>query len=213
MPTSGISYPICGVAPESRWISAPLHPTLLIAIRLLFTSINCDHARLFTSRPAKAIFRKSSGTGRIALRKPRPAYPEFPTASHLSDLIKMILASGERTRRGDYRYSDAQDRRRGTHTPIGRRASQGSVIRSQKMIIEQHVDSTLISNTSPAFPGQYLILYLSGMGGTAVPVASGNPSPSTPLAHPVVTPVLTLNGQPVPFDFVGLTPGTVGSIR
>ena len=77
-------------------------------------------------------------------------------------------------------------------------------------IIAQHLDGTLVSETSPAQPGTYVIFYLAGLGPTDVPVADGAGSPFNPLAHPVNQPTLTLNGVSQPYQFVGLTPGIVG---
>ena len=59
-------------------------------------------------------------------------------------------------------------------------------------------------------PGEYLVFYMSGLGATTTPVASGTASPASPLALPVTNPVLTLNGTNVPILFSGLTPGLVG---
>ncbi|HYA16248.1 MAG TPA: IPT/TIG domain-containing protein, partial [Bryobacteraceae bacterium] len=78
-------------------------------------------------------------------------------------------------------------------------------------LIAQHQDGSLVSQTSPAQPGEYLVMYLLGMGLTSNQVPSGNASPSPPhLATPDVTPTLTLGGQPVNILFSGLTPGLVG---
>jgi uncharacterized protein (TIGR03437 family) len=77
-------------------------------------------------------------------------------------------------------------------------------------IIAQHVDGTLVSEKSPAIAGTYIVFYLAGLGATDTPVADGAVSPASPLAHPLVQPTLTLNGVTEPFQFVGLTPGSVG---
>jgi uncharacterized protein (TIGR03437 family) len=78
-------------------------------------------------------------------------------------------------------------------------------------IIAQHAaDYSLVTEASPAVPGEYLIFYLAGLGATDNPVATGGPSPSNPLSHPLIAPVLTLNGNTVPFAFAGLTPTAVG---
>jgi uncharacterized protein (TIGR03437 family) len=77
-------------------------------------------------------------------------------------------------------------------------------------IVAQHLNGTLISEASPAQPGTYVILYLAGLGATDTPVADGAGSPASPLAHPSIAPVLTLNGVSQPYQFVGLTPGIVG---
>jgi hypothetical protein len=78
-------------------------------------------------------------------------------------------------------------------------------------IVAQHsADGSLVSDGSPAAPGETLVLYLSGLGVTDVAVPTGAPSPSSPLANVVDQPALTLNGAPTPILFAGLTPGLVG---
>ena len=78
-------------------------------------------------------------------------------------------------------------------------------------VIAQHwVDSSPVSAASPARPGEYLVLYLVGMGQTDYPVASGAASPGNPLAWVTSPPVVTLGGNPTPTAYAGLTPGLVG---
>jgi len=78
--------------------------------------------------------------------------------------------------------------------------------------IAQHVgDNSLITETSPASPGEYVVFYVAGMGLTTPKVASGIASPSTNLATPLDMPTLTLNGASVTnILFAGLTPTLVG---
>jgi uncharacterized protein (TIGR03437 family) len=55
------------------------------------------------------------------------------------------------------------------------------------------------------------VIYLVGMGPTAVPVASGATSPSSPLDSTVNAPAITLNGEAVSnIYFSGLTPTAIG---
>jgi uncharacterized protein (TIGR03437 family) len=78
-------------------------------------------------------------------------------------------------------------------------------------VIAQHwADSSLITAASPARPGEYIVLYLVGMGPTDYPVATGAASPVNPLARVISAPVVTLGGNPVQTLFAGLTPGSVG---
>jgi len=77
--------------------------------------------------------------------------------------------------------------------------------------IAQHVsDNSLVTDASPAKPGEYIVLYLAGMGPTTVPVASGVAAPSSPLAQTVDAPTITLNAESVSVLFSGLTPGLAG---
>jgi len=77
-------------------------------------------------------------------------------------------------------------------------------------VIAQHSDYSLVTPASPAQPGEYIVLYLSGMGAVDNPVTTGAGSPSDPLAHPLTAATLMLNGVTIPTAFVGLTPSAVG---
>ncbi len=78
-------------------------------------------------------------------------------------------------------------------------------------LIAQHAsDFSLVTATSPAKQGEFIVLYLVGMGPTDVSVASGAASPTSPLARPTSIPTLSLGGKPVPILFAGLTPSLVG---
>jgi uncharacterized protein (TIGR03437 family) len=76
--------------------------------------------------------------------------------------------------------------------------------------VAQHADYSLVTSAAPAKPGEYITLYLAGLGATDYPVATGAGSPSSPLARPLTAPILTLNGAQVPIAFAGLTPMAVG---
>jgi uncharacterized protein (TIGR03437 family) len=81
------------------------------------------------------------------------------------------------------------------------------------LAVAQHAANyATITEANPAKPGEYVTLYLSGLGATTVAVADGAASPSDPpgLAYASVQPTLTLNGTPVPISFAGLTPTLVG---
>ena len=77
-------------------------------------------------------------------------------------------------------------------------------------LLAQHGDGSLVSPSSPARPGEFVVAYLLGMGATDTPVPSGSASPGDPLARPAIAPVLTIGGNPSPVAFAGLTPGLVG---
>jgi uncharacterized protein (TIGR03437 family) len=75
----------------------------------------------------------------------------------------------------------------------------------------QHVaDGSAVTDASPAKPGEYVVVYLAGMGATTVPVSSGAPAPSSPLAQTIDMPSITLNSENVSFSYSGLTPGLAG---
>lgn len=78
-------------------------------------------------------------------------------------------------------------------------------------IIAQHLDGSLVLDSSPAAPGEVIVFYLSGMGLTTQDVGTGAASPSTTLASPVNPPTITVGGVPVTnILFAGLTPTLVG---
>lgn len=78
-------------------------------------------------------------------------------------------------------------------------------------IVAQHsADYSLVTSANPAKPGEYLIMYLVGMGATNPPVASGAASPSSPPAPVTSQPTVTVGSQPATVEFAGLTPGFVG---
>ena len=77
-------------------------------------------------------------------------------------------------------------------------------------VVAQHQDGTLILDSSPAAPGEYVTFYLSGLGATDINVPSGAASPSNPPANVLNQPTLTLSGTQVPVLFAGLAPGFVG---
>jgi uncharacterized protein (TIGR03437 family) len=79
------------------------------------------------------------------------------------------------------------------------------------IIAEHSADGSLVTEASPAAPGEYIVFFVSGMGLTDNPVASGQPSPGSPLlARPTDQPKLTLNGADIQVSFAGLTPTLVG---
>jgi uncharacterized protein (TIGR03437 family) len=79
------------------------------------------------------------------------------------------------------------------------------------LIAEHGADGSLITDASPAQPGEYVVGYLAGLGDTTVPVNTGGAAPPYPgLAWAGVPPTLTLSGASVPVQFAGLVPGLVG---
>lgn len=77
-------------------------------------------------------------------------------------------------------------------------------------IAQHNANYQLVTSANAAVPGEYVIVYLVGMGATNPPVASGAAAPSSPLAYATVQPTVTVGGQNAPIAFAGLTPGAVG---
>jgi uncharacterized protein (TIGR03437 family) len=89
-------------------------------------------------------------------------------------------------------------------------ATPGLAAFSDGTLIAQHADGSVVSAAAPAVAGEYLVVYLAGMGCTNDMPPSGAASPSNPLARPDIEPSMTINGEPYPILFAGLTPGMVG---
>jgi uncharacterized protein (TIGR03437 family) len=78
-------------------------------------------------------------------------------------------------------------------------------------IIAQHQNGSLVLENSPAQAGEYLVMYVAGMGQTNQNVPSGTASPSASLASSLNRPTVTLNGAPLTnVPYAGLTPTLVG---
>jgi uncharacterized protein (TIGR03437 family) len=98
-------------------------------------------------------------------------------------------------------------------TPDGFEAgatSPGLSVQPDGLVRANHQDGTAVSETAPARPGEFISVYLVGLGATDVPVSSGAASPGSPVANASTPPAASLNGEPVSFDFAGLSPGLVG---
>ncbi len=77
-------------------------------------------------------------------------------------------------------------------------------------MIAQHLDFTLVTPTSPAAPGEYLTMYLAGMGATNPSVPSGARTPFDTLSRVTAQATVTVNDKPSDVIFAGLTPGGIG---
>ena len=89
-------------------------------------------------------------------------------------------------------------------------ASPGLSVLATGYVQASHQSGAPITETSPARPGEYIAVYLVGMGGTTIPVASGQPGPGSPFANTTIAPTVTLNNENAPVVFSGLIPGLVG---
>ncbi len=79
------------------------------------------------------------------------------------------------------------------------------------LIVQHGSDYSTVTPANPAKRGEFLIMYLVGLGATDPPVATGAQSPSTlPLGIPTNPVTLTIDGAPITPAFVGLTPNGVG---
>jgi adhesin/invasin len=72
---------------------------------------------------------------------------------------------------------------------------------------------TVHTPQTPIPAGNYVILYLTGMGPTTPPVADGQPAPTSPLAVLNGSVQATVGGIPANVSFAGLAPGFAGLIQ
>jgi uncharacterized protein (TIGR03437 family) len=72
-------------------------------------------------------------------------------------------------------------------------------------------DFSLVTSSSPARPGESLLIYCTGLGALQIAVAAGSSAPSAPpLAQTTVLPTVTIAGLPATVTYSGLAPGLVG---
>jgi uncharacterized protein (TIGR03437 family) len=76
-----------------------------------------------------------------------------------------------------------------------------------------HANNTLVTPTSPAVPGEVLVIYATGVGQLNNAPATGAAAPTLPLATTVATPVITVGGSAASVQFSGLAPGYVGLLQ
>ena len=76
--------------------------------------------------------------------------------------------------------------------------------------IVRETNGGLVTVSNPIHPDDRITVYLTGLGRTSPEVDTGAPSPSSPLATPIVPVTVSLGGVELFVDFAGLTPGSVG---
>ena len=68
-----------------------------------------------------------------------------------------------------------------------------------------------VSESAPALPGEFLLIFCTGLGLVQPEVQSGQIAPTAePLARTVSTPLVNIAGLPAQVSFSGLAPGFVG---
>ena len=71
-----------------------------------------------------------------------------------------------------------------------------------------HADYSLVSSSSPARPGEILLIYCTGLGPLRTPVRSGDPGPER--SETINLPTVRIGGLPANVTYSGLAPGFVG---
>ncbi len=68
-----------------------------------------------------------------------------------------------------------------------------------------------VTESNPALPGEFLLIFCTGLGPVLPEVPSGNVAPGTePLAETLSTPMVNIGGIPAEVVYSGLAPGFVG---
>lgn len=71
-------------------------------------------------------------------------------------------------------------------------------------------DNSLIGPNNPAFPGEVIVLYTTGLGRLTLDLQDGYGAPSNPLAYTIDPSQVVVNNQVCEVLFSGLGPGFVG---
>ncbi|MGO9260383.1 MAG: hypothetical protein ACLQU1_29365 [Bryobacteraceae bacterium] len=71
-------------------------------------------------------------------------------------------------------------------------------------------DNQLVTPTNPIHPNDTIVIYATGLGVTAPPVAAGRAAPAGTLSSAIATPTVTLGGEAMSITYAGLVPGEVG---
>jgi trimeric autotransporter adhesin len=74
-------------------------------------------------------------------------------------------------------------------------------------------DGSLNSPQSPAVPGDFILVYVTGQGLLNPAVPTGAPSPADPLSYPYAPVQVNIGGQPASVPFAGMAPGFVGLLQ
>jgi uncharacterized protein (TIGR03437 family) len=76
--------------------------------------------------------------------------------------------------------------------------------------IVRFFNGLVVTATNPVHRGDYLVIYLTGLGAVNPPVPDGVAAPANPLSSTVITPTVQIGGMNAPVLFSGLVPGYVG---
>jgi uncharacterized protein (TIGR03437 family) len=76
--------------------------------------------------------------------------------------------------------------------------------------VATHLDGSLVTPAQPAYPGETIVLYATGLGPLTIDVTDGYPPPSNALAFTVDPSQVLVNGEQCSVLFSGLAPEFVG---
>jgi uncharacterized protein (TIGR03437 family) len=85
-----------------------------------------------------------------------------------------------------------------------------SIFDTNHAIAQNYPGWSLNSAQNPGAPGQYVTVYLTGVGRVDNPVEAGKPAPSEPLSRALGEVKVRVGGKAAEVPYAGLTPGFVG---
>jgi uncharacterized protein (TIGR03437 family) len=74
----------------------------------------------------------------------------------------------------------------------------------------EHKDGSLVSTSSPAQPGETILVFLTGLGAVTPPVADGAAGPTNPLSYATNEPTVLIQGTQANITYWGLVPTEAG---
>jgi uncharacterized protein (TIGR03437 family) len=85
-------------------------------------------------------------------------------------------------------------------------AGPGVFVWGENRAVATHADGRLITAESPAEAGETIIVYLTGAGAVAPPVATGTAAGVSPLSRATLPSSAAIGGRSAALDFLGMTP-------
>ena len=74
----------------------------------------------------------------------------------------------------------------------------------------EHLNGTVVTTANPAAPGEYVVVFATGLGPVSPAIASGAAAPVSPLSNTTFIPTATIGGINAPIVFSGEAPYFVG---
>jgi uncharacterized protein (TIGR03437 family) len=76
--------------------------------------------------------------------------------------------------------------------------------------VVHNADNTLVTSAKPAVPGEYLVVYCTGLGTVSNQPPTGTAAPMSPLSYTAQNSTVTIGGLSASVPFSGLAPGFTG---
>lgn len=89
-------------------------------------------------------------------------------------------------------------------------AAPGIFFANQTPIVVHSIGGALVTDTAPARPGEFVTVYMTGLGAVTGNITEGQPAPDSPLLRVQAAVIAKLGTVEVQPSFAGLTPGLAG---